>query len=147
MINISSAFTLVFKLFLPLFWIVFFGSWYLVLLFADGMKGSILNQYDFKLYFGIFMVSWMLFLYFTVWKLQRIDADKESLIVTNFFKAYRYKVENIAKVTNTNYLFFTVKTFHFKEKGYYGKKVSVMVSKKRWSIYKEEVLDSLNIEC
>ncbi len=128
--RVSTSATLILKFFIPTFWIIFFG------LFLGGMfvvdfesLGSIPALYikviASVLYFSILLLFWM-----TIMSLKRMEMDEEYLYVTNYFKTFRYSYPSIEKVSQGDYIFFKTLSFHFKESGSFGKKVTCIQSQK-----------------
>ena len=130
--HVSSNFTLFFKLFVPTFWLVFFGAFTVaVWLMGYEYYGRIPGDY---MRWGatIFFLSGVLFLWFTVLQLKRVEMDGDQVYVTNYFKHYRYALDNVKRISESDLLFFKLITIHFKKAGYFGKKVRFLASRSRF---------------
>lgn len=132
--RISTNATLFFKFFIPVFWLVFFGA-FLLAVFTQGAEvASIFGNTGFRIGAVSFYLSGIILFYFTLFPLKRVEADDESVYVTNYFKTYRYSWDSVASVTASGFLLFLVANIHLKEKGGFGKKLPFIASKK---LYRE----------
>ncbi|MBX2817310.1 MAG: hypothetical protein KTR24_14980 [Saprospiraceae bacterium] len=130
--RISSSATLGLKLFLPTFWIVFFGAMTIALLFAGSSRAPILGSLTFKLgVLGFFLLG-VLLLYFTVIQLKRVELDHEYVYVTNFFKSYRYPLHQIERLVDGDYTLFHLGHFYLKTPGSFGKKITFLQSRQKF---------------
>ncbi|HRI34300.1 MAG TPA: hypothetical protein PLD02_11145, partial [Saprospiraceae bacterium] len=68
MIRISSSATLIFALFIPLFWLVFFGSLTLAIMLADSEDLSFSSPFLIKLFFISGFVLFGTLIYFTLFR-------------------------------------------------------------------------------
>ncbi len=128
--RISTNLTLLLRLFLPVFWIIFFGaftiaSWTSKIRFFDTVSGK-----QFRIELTVFFVVGFIILYFTLMKLRRVELDDHNFYVTNYFKTARYPYENIEKVKVNDFFFFKQYSIHLKTPGYFGKKIAFIVNSK-----------------
>jgi len=126
--RVSTSATLLLKFFIPTFWIVFFGFVNIGLFFLEfdfmGRIPSSYIQFTFlSIYILIIFMMWR-----TLFKLKRIEMDEEYIYATNYFKTFRYSYESIASVSEQDYLIFKTLSFHLKEAGTFGKKISCIQS-------------------
>lgn len=128
--RLSSSATLLLKLFLPVFWTVFFGSFVVALLLFDGYNPMI-NSIYFKTGIILFYFSGLLIIYFTFWKLRRVEVDSDYFYVTDYFKTVRIPFPLVRKITELNFVLFSTMTIHLKQKGYFGKKITLIQSKQK----------------
>ncbi|MBY5957756.1 hypothetical protein KUV50_06425 [Membranicola marinus] len=138
--RISTSMTLFFRLFVPIFWIVFFGAFTIGLLFASQLP-PMLDHYFFKIGIVVFYVGGLLFLYFTFLRLKRVEIDRDFVYVTNYIKTYRYPFHNIASVRDVNLFLFHLCTIRFKEKGSFGKKIYFLESRIKFNAILDEIVD------
>lgn len=136
MLRVSSGATLFFKLFLPTFWLVFFGSLTLFILFSDNVDMPFIGSIGFKASSGIFFLLGLLFFYFTCFQLKRIDVDEKNFYVSNYFTTFKYEYKDISKIKERDWLFFKTIKLHFIEKSSFGKRITFL---KRRKIFDEFV--------
>lgn len=129
--RLSSNFTLFFKIILPTTYIVFFGLLLGALLIMDPDDTPFLAGLTFKLIFAAVYFLFITLLYFTVIPLKRIDSDGEFLYVSNYFKTYRYKFEDIISIKESNYVLFKTLKFELKAAGSFGKKINIIADEFR----------------
>lgn len=129
--NLSSGATLILRLFLPVVWLVFFGSF---------MVAGWLSEEDFvgpfptgayRTVTTIFVAAGALFLYFTVWRLHRVDSDGGYLYISDYFRTYRYDRQAVAEIVLHSYGLFHLCVVRLKAPGKFGKKVWFLASRKR----------------
>jgi len=133
--QVSSSTTLFLKIVFPLFWTVFFTVFTLAVWFAGETSFGTIPVEKMKIYMPIFLACGILFLYFTVMQLKRVEMDELYVYATNYFKTYRYPYHNIDTIKEKNYGLFRVVQVHFKEKGSFGKKISFLASKHRLQLF------------
>lgn len=130
--RVSTNMTLVYKIFLPTFWIVFFGIFGgYVWIYNTENIGSI-NAANFKLVYLLFFAIFMALFYFTLMSLKRVEMDAQGVYVTNYFKHAKYPYNNIEKIVESPFPFVKVVTIYFKKAGQFGEKVFFVPSKKRF---------------
>lgn len=127
--RLSSNLTIILRMFIPLVYIVFFGC---------VIAGSFLitvNDSPFLanpvIRFGM-LGTYILFItlaYFTFMKLKRVDANDEHIIVSNYFKTFRYTWDSIKKMTTINLILFDIIYIHYHEKTAFGKRVFFLASR------------------
>lgn len=135
MLRLSSNITLILKIFLPTFWTTIFGLFLVVLFVAEEDHLGVFAFPAYKYGYVAFFVLFITFLYFTVIKLLRVEANHEDLYVSNYLKTYRIPIQNIAKVTETNMLLFTLVTFHLRQRGSFGKKIHFVAKKSNYTAF------------
>lgn len=121
--RVSSNLTLFYKVFVPVFWIVFFGSFTAaVLLSPEDSEGQVM---DWKMGAGIgfFFLSGAALLFFTLMQLKRVEMGEGYIYVTNYFQNYRYPYHNIERIETSTFLFFSVASIYLKVPGRFGKKI------------------------
>jgi hypothetical protein len=121
--RISSNFTLFFKIFIPVFWTVFYGAFTITLLFADpGDLGYLSRGLIPYSNLGFYLAT-LLIIYLTLWKLKRVELDAEYFYVTNYFKTFRYTYHSIAEIRTTSLLVFQIMTIEFNKPSSFGNRV------------------------
>lgn len=138
--RISSSLTLFYRIFVPVFWAVFFGAVTLGLLLTPNIPAVLDNLY-FRIGLVIFYVSGLALLYFTLLRLKRVEIDEDFVYVTDYLKTYRYPFHNIASIHEHNLLLFHLATIRFKEKGSFGKKIHFLESRIKFQNALEAIID------
>lgn len=133
--NVSSTSTVFLKYFLPTIWTVFFGTLFVVILFAGYVKVGSLDSTVFKFIYGFSFLSIIAILYFTVFQLKRVELDEKFIYITNYIKIYRYPFSSVKSVKKYHYGWWLIYTIELKEAGYFGKKSTFMANKKRLSAF------------
>lgn len=136
--RISSNFTIIYKIFLPTLWISFFGLFSIALFFRSSEELDILSTIEFKIIFAICFLVFLILLYFTVINLKRVELDEEYFYVSNYFKTYRYRYEDIEKIVESDFLLFHMLKIHLRKKGKLGKKLPVLLAKKLYQNFIEK---------
>ncbi len=130
--RISSSATLGLKLFLPTFWIVFFGVLTVAILMSGVGKSPIFGNWIFKGGVLLFFICGVLVLYFTLFQLKRVEIDHEYVYVTNYFKSYKYPYHNVEKIKEHNLLILHVAVIVLKQPGVFGKKIAFIESRQKF---------------
>lgn len=141
MVRLSSNATLFFRLFFPTAWIVFFGLFTLAIWTTRENLGA-LNHLYFKGGTTLFFLSGLVFFYFTLFRLRRIESDGKNLFVTNYFRTFRYPLTEVDSYSEFNYFFFATGHFHLKNKGSFGKTLLFIVSKKNMQEFRVQYPDA-----
>lgn len=87
--QVSSNLTLVFKLFFPIFWVVFFGLLTLSAWVVSPESGGALARWDIRLVISAVFLSGVGLLYFSLWKLKRVEMDADFVFATDYFRTVR----------------------------------------------------------
>jgi len=142
MIKLSSGLTVLFKFVIPVFWVVFFGSFIAAFLFlADGsihvgstyFKGLLIAGY----------IGWCILMYFTIFKLKRVEGSKDGLFISNYFKHIQVPFEAIRDFSETHLGLFILIKVRFNQPTFFGKKVYFLASPKRFSLFVNQNADLL----
>ena len=136
--RVSTNATLFYRLFLPIFWTVFFGAFTIAVFVANrqdygGIPGNMMRMGT-----GIFYLSGLTMIYFTIFKLKRVEMDKEYVFVTNYIKSFRYPWHNIATISEHKFLFLKLVTIKFKTPGHFGRKIVFAASHKLYASFWDE---------
>jgi len=135
--RVSSNLTLFFKIFIPVFWAVFFGA-FLIALFVEKEALFSTNTSNFRIGAVLFYLSGLAMYYFLFFNLKRVEFSEEHIYVTNYFKTVRYSWPSVDRISNTSFLTFTIATIELKEAGIFGKSMTFLASRKH---YKQFMLD------
>ncbi|MFK8102760.1 MAG: hypothetical protein AB8G15_09555 [Saprospiraceae bacterium] len=136
--NVSTSLTLVLKIFLPVAWIVFFGTITIALLFSEQEFVGMVPTSNFKFGMLAFFLAGVAILYWAVMRLKRVDMDELFIYVTNYHKNYRYPFHNIEKIVERDYWLFKTLHIYLREPGNFGKKISFIPSKDKFKNFLEE---------
>jgi len=130
--RVSTNFTLFLKIFLPVFWLVFFGAFAVVLWTENRIPTGAIPIETLRIFMTIFFVIGATILYFTLLKLHRVEMDEAFIYVTNYIKTARYPYHQIEKIAEVDFLILSTVTIHFKNKGVFGKKATFVPSRYRF---------------
>jgi len=136
--RVSSNATLFLVIFVPVFWLVFFGSLTAAIFLYEGPYFAGMPIGRLRLGAALFYGSGALLLLFTLMRLKRVEMDDGFVYVTNYFKTYRYPYHNVAKIETSDFLFLGLGVIHLREKGRFGKRISFVRSQKRYELFMDE---------
>ena len=139
--RISSSATLGLKLFFPTFWVVFFGAFTIAVLSSAVGKSPLFSNWIFKVGLLGFFLLGALILYFTVFRLKRVEIDDPYVYVTNYFKSYRYPFHNIDQIREHNFVFFHLAVIKLKESGTFGKRIFFVQSRQKFEDFLKSYAD------
>ena len=120
--RVSTNLTLFYKIFIPTFWIVFFGAVLVASLLLPYQYVGNIPRLSFQIGMVLFFASGVAVLYFTLMSLKRVELDRDFLYATNYFKTYRYPYHNIEKIEVSRFLFFSTATVHLRKGGSFGRR-------------------------
>jgi hypothetical protein len=120
--RISSNATLPLKIFLPTFWIVFFGLFTVAICLTDRVTFGGFSTTYLKAGFVLFFLAGTALLGFTVMQLKRVELDNEYLYASNYFKTYRYPFNNVEKLTERDLGLMHMIQVQLKTAGHFGYK-------------------------
>jgi hypothetical protein len=127
--RLSSNWTMFLKLFFPTFWGVFFGMLLLAIFVSNTEDSAFLSSTLVKFSILGFVLLFAAIFYLTILKLKRVDADANHIYVSNYFKTYRYKLVDMAKVKEIDFGLFLVLKVELKQVGAFGKSFVFILSK------------------
>ncbi len=131
MIQVSSNITLLLRLLLSTFWLVFFGLFTLAVLTRDTPYFGNIPAFLFKTGVVVFYLGGVVLLYFTLLKLKRVEMNDEFIYATNYFRHRRYPWSNVEKIVEKDFGLFSVFVIHLIEPGKFGRKLPFIASRKR----------------
>lgn len=142
--RVSTNLTLFYKFFMPVFWIVFFGSMTVAAFIYDNAYYGEIPGGPFRIGLVIFFLSGVVMFMFTLMRLKRVEMGAEGMYVTNYFKHLRYPYEDIEKIAESEFLIFKVVTIHLRAKGTFGKKFTFIASRDRYGEFWRQYPDLHN---
>ena len=129
--QLSSNLTLLFKTFLPIFWLVFFGAFTVSSLFmTESYIGQISIEFFRILCFVFYILGAALFA-FTVMRLKRVEIGKEEIFISNYLKSFKYKIDDIERIEIGNLFIVKSMKVYFKGKTTFGIKINALTSEKK----------------
>lgn len=136
--RISTNLTLFYKIFIPVFWVVFFGT-AVISFFVEGAKqyGGI-DGMSFRLGLLAFFISGLIILYFSFWQLKRVEMGPEGVYCTDYFKHVRYSWDSIKGIRTQKLLFFTMFSIDLHQKGKFGKTIHFFGKEKTWNAFLDQ---------
>jgi len=129
-ITLSSHLTLFWKIFVPIFGTVFLTGLLLAFLLmdADDFYISIMPMAAFRLFLLAIWCGWVYFMWRTLWRLRRVDADSLHFYVTDYWTTVRYPWENLSRMEETRRMGRRVVCFWLNVPGRFGQKISFLPS-------------------
>ncbi len=138
MIQLSSNSTLFFKIFVPVFWLTFFGAlWGATVFSVDEPVFMGFRIASFRIGITIFWLVGLAIFYLTSYQLKRVDADHEYIYVSNYFKNFRYPYSNVEKIKTVDLGILDFGSITLVTKGNFGKKIRFIRSNKGFKKYLE----------
>ena len=125
--RISSNSTLFLAIFLPVFWLVFFGLFTAAVVFSNLKQFPAFNFVYFKVGVAVFFIMGAALLYFTIIRLRRVELDQLYLYASNYFKTYRYPYHNIEKITERDLGIIHLVRVYLKTPGKLGKRITFLL--------------------
>lgn len=129
--QLSSNRTLIFKTFIPIFWLVFFGAFTVSTFF---MKESYIGQISiefFRILTIVFYLAGSATLALTTMRLKRIELGESEIFVSNYIKSYKYRLDDLEKIRIQNYGLFKSMKVIFKGQTSFGTKISAITSERK----------------
>ena len=142
--RVSTNLTLFLKMFLPLFWLVFFGCFMVAFWLVDDVESGVVTIENLRMGTTVFWAIGALLFFFTVIKLKRVEMAPDFVYATNYIKTARYPYSNIEKIVEKDFLLFHTVHIHFKKKGIFGKKITFIPSRFRFQSFLNEHPDVVN---
>ncbi|MDQ3141962.1 MAG: hypothetical protein M3Q56_06910 [Bacteroidota bacterium] len=139
MTRISSSATLILALFIPVFWIVFFGLLFFFIMFSsldDMLSESLLKL---RLFYAIFFISFGLLIYFKLMTLRRVELDGDFVYVTNYLKTIRFPIENISELKMGSLFFFTMAKLKLHQKGSFGQTIRFITDERKLQLLRDKL--------
>lgn len=132
--NLSSNLTVILKYFIPLVWTVFFGALCIIFWVTDELSVGGMDLMIFRVGWTLFFLTGTFTAYFTIMRLMRVEFDGQFVYITNYFKVFKYPIDNIEKITVKDYSIFKLVTVNLVSAGYFGKKIILLASRSNFDI-------------
>ncbi len=144
MTRISSSSTLFFAVFVPVFWLVFFGSLTIGLLILKPEDLEFQYLGIIRWLFLFFFIVFGLVIYFTLLRLKRIDADDQYIYVTNYIKTIRIPFSQIEELSSKSLSLRLLGKLQLKHRGRFGTNIFFICEADRFDLLQEK-LHSISI--
>jgi hypothetical protein len=148
---VSSNWTLFFKLLLPVFWGVFWGScafMFWVAMPTDENPGT-MSPLSIKILISSFFLTSTGLIYYLFGSLKRVEFAEDFFYVTNYFKTYRYTYDSIETIEDgKKFMGFQPAAILLKEKSSFGKSIPLLATDKLYTFLKENdsILNSISTD-
>ena len=136
--RISSNATLFFVIFLPTFWLVFFGSLGLGLMMSSAEDISFTSASLLKITYLVFFIGFGLIIYFTLLRLKRIEMDANFLYVTNYLKTIKVPLHAVSELHVKSLFFRSVGRITFNYRSSFGRKVYFLCNTEHFDFLKAQ---------
>lgn len=125
---VSTRWTMLFKLLVPTFFLLFFGGIAVGTLFVDLDVQAPFTPTSARIMLFTFVLSVWGILYLLFMRIKWVALDESHIYVSNFFKVYRYTYDSISGIDSTSVLWWKKVTVHFYSKGYFGSSIQFIPS-------------------
>lgn len=136
--QVSSNLTLFYRLFIPVFFVVFCGCMTVFLWAKPQQYYGNLDGSHLRIGFTVFFITSLTLMFFTIWKLKRVEMSNQWVYITDYFKQARYPWTNIKDISEHSFLFFKIVKVKLNEPGSFGNNITFVASKSKWEIFKKE---------
>ena len=133
--QLSTSWTLALRIFFPTLWLTFFGTFLISVLFTDKSTLGDLPVGALRIGLTLFIAIFLFVFWKTLFQIKRIDADKDYVYITNYFKNVRYPHADVEKIELSKGIIFTYGKMFLKGKGSFGDSVVFLASRKRLELY------------
>jgi len=136
--RISSNLTIFYKLFVPIFWLIFMGCLTAFVVFSDPQTTPLIPDFKSKMIFLAIYIAFGILVYFSLFQLKRMDADSTGFYISNYFKTFRYSFSDVEEIHCMDLPFFKLMRLRMKTKTSMGKSFIVLYKKVYWNDYKDQ---------
>ncbi len=137
-IRLSSNWTIILRIVIPVIWLSFFASLLAASLLSNAIEVPQVANNAFRINIGIFILSGLIFFYFTLFRIKRVDADGQHIFVSNYFKTVRYTLDSVKEFEIYDHLLFKGVHIHLHEKGRFGKRIIMLPKMEHFNVFIEE---------
>ena len=133
--QVSSNLTLFYRLFVPIFFVVFVGA--LVVFLWAHPQAYYGNVRGLHLRVGAtaFFATVLALIAVTVWRLRRVEMNGEWVYVTDYFRQARYPWSNVRALRERSLGPLRLVTVELHAPGSFGRAVSFVASRSRWRLF------------
>ncbi len=135
MFQLSSSVTLIYKIFVPVFWVTIAGAFTATVLFSNAFSSFVEAITWFRVGTLLSFLGSVYILYRTFWQFKRVEADANHVFVTDYFTTARYAVEDVEAIAVKRYIFSKIGVLTLKGAGVFGKIIPFWVSQRRLDLF------------
>ena len=139
MTRISSASTLFFAVFLPVFWMVFFGSLCLGMLMLDVEEIDTPVLRYARWVVPVLFVLFAFIIYRTLLRLRRVDADEDFIYVSNYLSTVRIPYAQISSLESKSLSVRLLARLHLLHKGRFGSSILFICETEKYLLLEERI--------
>jgi hypothetical protein len=133
--QLSTSWTLALRIFFPTLWLTFFGTFLLSVLFTDKSTLGGVPVGALRIGLAIFIAIFLFIFWKTLFQIKRVDADKDYVYITNYFKNVRYPHSDVEKIELTKGIIFNYATLFLRGTGSFGNRIIFLASQKRLALF------------
>jgi hypothetical protein len=130
--RVSSQLTIMLRIFVPTVWVTFVLSLAIILLWSIRGKAGLLANPIIWIALLLILGTGIVFIYFFLWKLYRVDMDDRFVYISNYFRTYKYPYNDIAAIRDANIGKNRIFVIELKSKGSFGRKIHFLASQVLW---------------
>lgn len=135
--HVSSGTTMFFKIVFPTLWFTFLGLFTITILYSEWTGGTNLGMVAYVM--PMVMISGAIFFYFTIMALKRVEISDSHIYVSNYFKTIRLPLAAVKDYSTMELGIFYLASISFVQKTTFGKRIVMLGSKTKWSIFREKM--------
>ena len=135
MIRVSTGWTLFYRIFLPIFYLAFMGSWTIATIRAGDEVSPLFESWIYRISMVGLVLIGAVIIRATVWRLKRLDVTSTHFYLTDYFKTFRYSLDSIASMDTFSIGWFRFLKIELKERGSLGQKFYILLEKDLWNDY------------
>ena len=136
--RVSSNLTIFFKIFLPAVYITFFGLVSIMFMVIDPGDFPLAGNPYIKYGVAAVYVFFVIMIYFTIMNLKRVEFGDGYIVVSNYFKTYRYRFEDVERMYEYNFGLFTIITIVMIARTKMGRKIRFLAQMKYFNDYLDQ---------
>lgn len=121
--RLSSNTTLMWKFFIPTFYISFVGLFLMAVLFLESDEIALFYTWWSKVLALAVYLFFIFLMWRTVFRLKRVEEEGDYIYVSDYFKTYKYQKADIETVKSSNYGLMNLITITMKSNTSLGKKI------------------------
>ncbi len=133
--RVSSQLTIALRIALPTAWMTLILSITILLGWTVRGKAGLLANPIIWISLLLILGTGFILIKFILWRLYRIDMDDRYIYVSNYFKTFKYELEDINIITESKILPGRVYCIRLKSKGSFGKNIYFLASQVLWKDY------------
>lgn len=133
--RVSSQLTLIIRIVIPTVWITLIASIVILLGWTVSGKAGLLANPIIWIALLVILGTGFFFIRFILLRLFRIDMDDLHLYISNYFRTFKYSIDDIQSITTSKIFPGRVFCIHLKSKGTFGQHIYFLASQDLWKDY------------